>query len=548
MKKLFLFSCILSLLFVCSKPDVKDAVVSVGKATISKEQFSAFEKISRMYPTDPGIYFPSYRPKISHCVDAEVLFQQKATRKIKNKIKHSDDWKWKQRYFPAQLFLVEFLVPNLGIPEEQLKEYYETHNDSFKVTIQRDSTKGGDSTYIRPFDDVKKKIADVLFLRDNRPDSAFLSRYDSLPAQEDLNDQWLQYIQKNLPNFFMKKLYTEVTNTPFPDSTSELIGEGKMLSQADVDVIMGWIPEARHNYYSTPERKRELIEWLLKWKLFSDKAAETGFTQRSLVKNVLDWAWKLNVVYAYVNDVLVPEVKSSVTVDTAMLMYAVFDDNGYKPLKKGSSLLDNKIKTEFKDVTARKIDSIIVSLRQKIRVTFHQNDWKDDKNENPADLLTKADALRDSGKTPEAKRTYQSLSKDFPCFPEGQSSLIELAKLQTEQQQYTQAIKNYRKFLLLSSDTSRRCNTFFMIGFIYDEYLDKPRHAEANYKWVLRNTPGCELADDAEFMMLHLDEPMTSVEELRAEADRQGRKVEDDEIPAETGEEDPDSAAAETAS
>jgi tetratricopeptide (TPR) repeat protein len=429
-----------------------------------------------------------------------------------------------------------------------MKEYYESHKDSFTVTIKRDSTKG-DSTYIRPLDDVKNRISDSLFLRDNKPDSAFLSRYDSLPAQEDLDAQWLQYIHKNVPAFFMKKIYSEVTGSPFPDSTSELFGEGKIITQEDMDVIMGWIPEARHSYYSTPERKRELVEWLLKWKLFTDKAAESGFIERPIVKDVLEWAWKLNVVYAYINEVLAPEVKSSVTIDTGMLMYSLFDDNGYKPVKKESSLFDNKVKREIQDAASRKIDSIIIAMRREISVTFHQNDWKDNLNEDPSALLEEANTLRDSGKTAEAKRKYQSLSKDFPLSEEGQTSLIELAKLQTEQQQYSQAIKNYRNFLLLSGDKSRRCNTFFMIGFIYDEYLDKPRHAEANYKWVLRNTPGCELADDAEFMMLHLNEPMTSVEELRAEADRQGRKVEDDEVQEESIENAPtDSATSETTS
>jgi hypothetical protein len=64
-----------------------------------------------------------------------------------------------------------------------------------------------------------------------------------------------------------------------------------------------------------------------------------------------------------------------------------------------------------------------------------------------------------------------------------------------------------------------------MIGFIDDEYLSKPDIAQVNYRWVLKNTPECELADDAEFMSLHLGEAMSSVEELRAEAMRQGKKV-----------------------
>ena len=66
----------------------------------------------------------------------------------------------------------------------------------------------------------------------------------------------------------------------------------------------------------------------------------------------------------------------------------------------------------------------------------------------------------------------------------------------------------------------------FMIGFIYDEYCNKPEMAEANYRRVLKNAPGCELADDAEFMMLHLGEQMASVNKLQAEVKRQGKKVE----------------------
>ena len=70
-----------------------------------------------------------------------------------------------------------------------------------------------------------------------------------------------------------------------------------------------------------------------------------------------------------------------------------------------------------------------------------------------------------------------------------------------------------------------------MIGFIYDEYLNRPEDARANYRWVLKNTPDCELTDDAEFMSLHLGEAMNSVEELRAEATRQGKKVDTSSIP-----------------
>jgi tetratricopeptide (TPR) repeat protein len=145
-----------------------------------------------------------------------------------------------------------------------------------------------------------------------------------------------------------------------------------------------------------------------------------------------------------------------------------------------------------------------------------------------------ADSLRDTGNTNEAEMIYEMLSKQFLFTSEGMRSLIEVAKILTERQQYTMAIKNYRDYLVLSKDISKRCNTFFMIGFIYDEYLNKPEDARVNYRWVLKNTPDCELTDDAEFMSLHLGEAMNSVEELRAEAMRQGKKVDTSSIPETT--------------
>jgi hypothetical protein len=70
-----------------------------------------------------------------------------------------------------------------------------------------------------------------------------------------------------------------------------------------------------------------------------------------------------------------------------------------------------------------------------------------------------------------------------------------------------------------------------MIGFTYDEYLKSYSLAEANYKWILRDAPNCSLASDAEFMLQHLDEPMTSIEEIQGQSVRQGRKIDfDDDI------------------
>jgi hypothetical protein len=177
-----------------------------------------------------------------------------------------------------------------------------------------------------------------------------------------------------------------------------------------------------------------------------------------------------------------------------------------------------------------RVDSEIYSLRQKANVEYLQSDWTDPLSQKPRAIAAEADSMLAAGETAQAKKLYEQLTKSFAFTSQGREALVELAKLQTESGQYTDAIKNYRWHLVTTADTGvERCNTFFMIGFIYDEYLSKPLHAEVNYKWILEHTPECDLADDAEFMVLHLDEPMTSVEQLRAEARRQGRVIEDEE-------------------
>jgi hypothetical protein len=537
MKKYLQLLLVLPLLAACTKKAGDDGIVRIGQKTISKAQFESFEKATRMYPTTTGSLFPGYRPTITHLVETDLIFRQGASGSVKDSLKKTDDWKWKQRYFPAQQFLLEYLVENLGVPDEKLKSFYTARKDSFKVTVKvttppKDSTSkdtlSKDSTYYKPFEEVKRAIVDSVFLQESRPDSVFLSKLDTSASVQQKNEQWLNYVRENIGSYFMKKIYKEMTGKTYPDSLNEVFGEGKYITKPDMDVILSWIPAERREFYAKDEQKRELVEWLVKWKLFSAYAEKLGRNKLPASKNLMDWAWKLEVAYAYVNTRLEPALKAAIVIDTTMLQYAYYDENGYAPaVEKNSDRLGGKINAEREEQLRMKIDSVLISYRKANPVTFLQKDWIDTKSDNPAELLKKADALRDSGKSNEARDAYQNLAKDFVYSAEGQTALVELAKLQTEQQLYTQAIGNYRKYLILSPDKSKRCNTFFMIGFIYDEYLDQPKNAEENYKWVLKNAPDCELADDAEFMMLHLGEPMSSVEELRDEALRQGRKVDD---------------------
>ena len=168
MKRSTLIIVFLPLMMICSKTATDGRIVRIGKTTITKPSFDAFEKIVRMYPIDPGIYFPAFRPTISHLIETEVIFRQKGTRAIKDSLKNTADWQWKKRYFPAQLFYKDYILENFCIPDDTIAAYYEAHKDSFKVTVKGDSTKP-DSTYFRPLTEVKRSSSTPCFLRGTNP-------------------------------------------------------------------------------------------------------------------------------------------------------------------------------------------------------------------------------------------------------------------------------------------------------------------------------------------------------------------------------------------
>ncbi|MBN2188033.1 MAG: hypothetical protein JW699_01160 [Chitinispirillaceae bacterium] len=535
MKKYVCLMFLLSLITACIQISPKDGIARVGGKTISKEKFNAFNNARFLYIGNVGPYFPANRSPITYLVETELIYRQSGTARIKDSLQRTADWQWKKRYFQAQMVSLGYIIENLNFSEEQIKAYYEARKNSFKVTVKVRAPEGTtqknaatvpkDSIYYRPLEDVKRLIVDSLFLQANRPDSAFLALFDSTYKKQDIDARWLENVRRNGGGFFMKKTYKEMTGKEYPDSLEDIFGEGKYIIQADLDVVISWLTKSGRRYFH--EHKRELVDSLAKWKLFAAYAEKLGRDTLPEVKQVMDWAWKLNVAFSYVNTVLAPSVASSVSVDTAMLMYAICDANGYAPVAQDSGVISERMLSEREELMRMKIDSILVTYRSSTPVTFLQKDLSDIKSGEPSALLKKADALRESGMTTEAQDAYTNLSSVFLYSPEGQAALVELAKLQTGERRCSEAINNYRKYLLISPDKGKRCNTFFKIGSMYDDCLDLLLPAEENYKWVLKNTPDCELADDAEFMMLHLGEPMPSVEELRNEAMRQGRKVDD---------------------
>jgi hypothetical protein len=504
----------------------KDRLAYVGATLITRQDADAFASISQYYPNSPEEFFLGAQPQIGAMIETEAIYRTTRWNLSNIKFRNSLEWKWRERYYIATLFSERILRDNLGRTDKELLKYYNTHKKNF-TTINIDTThKPCSTSTLQPFVAVKGEIAEKLFLASNKPDSAFKIKIHTADTSMVVRE-WLRYMRggDGMREVFLKRYFKEKYGRTYPDSLRDIYGKGKFVTPEDMNVLLSWIPENRREQIKTnPQGLNDLASWLLRWKLFSDKAASTGFTSQPVAQSTLKWVWRFEIAQRYINKKIVPLVNKGVHVDTAMTLYAFWDETE-TPGSIDSAGLKNTISKQLLSQRTVKFDSLLYEIRKAVGVRF-LTDWKDDKALDPAVLLKRADSLRDTGNTPDAQNAYQILADNYFFTKEGKKAVIEIAKIKTEQQMYRDAVNNYRRFLVDGADQSKKCNYMFMIGFIYDEYCDKPALAEVNYKWVLKNTPDCELADDAEFMMLHLGEQMAGVDELQAEVRRQGKKME----------------------
>jgi hypothetical protein len=519
---------ILLLMCVCFRGvSQKERLAYVGSTLVTKQDFDAFGDVSKYFPNPPEEFFLGTRPLVGAIVETEAIYQKIRWNFANIKFRHSLEWKWRERYYISTLFIEKILQGNLGCTDKELRKYYGRHKQEFTNTIKFDSSGRSCSTrVVTPFEESKGKIAEKMFLAAHKPDSTFKLSMHAVDSNETTR-QWLNYMRdRGLRDLFFKMYFKEKYGKPYPDSLKDIYGKGKIVSLEDMNVILSWIPENRRGQLkNNPQGLKDLAGWLLRWKLFYEKAISTGFTEEPAVKNMLKWAWRVEMAQRYINEKMVPAAKKDVCIDTAMTLYAYWDETETPGAAIDTAAWKNSLSRQVSLQVAGKFDSLIYQIRRSEGVRF-LTDWKDDRAKDPAKLLKQADSLRDTGNTSDAQIAYQVLIDNFFFTKEGKKALIEVAKMKTEQQMYREAIADYRRFLVADADRSKQCNYMFMIGFIYDEYYNRPELAEVNYKWVLKNAPDCELADDAEFMMLHLGEQMASVDELQAEVKRQGKKVE----------------------
>jgi hypothetical protein len=528
---------------------VKDPIVQVGKVTIGQESFDVFRnRFLRSYPAAYPHYFPGHRQPATFMAEAEAIWQFVKSDSLRRKIQESHDWKWKEKYFRSGLF-IELLNDNLGFTDAELMKRYEQEKEEFRSVVQ--TAEGNDSSVVHPFENVRRQVADRVFFDKYPPDSAFLASIESHDHDHDeaaVRNYWIYHARTNPLDFFMRQFHFEKTGEVYENEQQVYSEDGnKLFNPQDIDVIRSWLPEGRRNM-----RLKELVEWLYKWHLFTERADKLGLAVNNAeYRDLMHWALRVEHAFAYLRAEVEP-MFAAPGVDPAthgLAELIVLDHAG-----RVGEVHPMRVQAEAEAIVRRRtmvaVDGAMHAIRGSVGINWLQEEHRDERGGDPAKLFAKADSLREAamfedmdpesvGETlAEAEKMFRTLATEFTFTSEGRKATTELSKMlidrfgnspRSERYLISQAISFYRRSQELETDMDNLCNSYFMVGFAYDEHLKNYALAEANYRWILRNTPSCALASDAEFMMLHLGEPMTSIEEIQGQSIRQGRKVEFDE-------------------
>lgn len=548
-------SAILMIAVGCQQPQRGEPIVRVDRIILDSGSLEDFTRVYRNFPASMPQFFPAARTPLTFMLESEAIYQFaklapggsfRARSAVEDSIAATLDWAWKKRYYTASLF-VDLLATNLGFSDRELEAFYRQNTDLFARPGTTED--GSDTTYLAPFEEIKRIVADELFYATFPPSDEFIADvtahlqgadYDTMM----IRNHWLYNVRSNPQDFFMRKFHEEKNGAAYTGDITQIFGdEGQPLNSLDVEVITSWLPQSHRGM---PLRDR--VEWLYKWKLFSDRATATGLaTNNAELKSTLHWGMRIEFAHAFLSANVVPNVSDELSAADTTLAELIASDRLRFVVGADARDLDNVVRTRV----AVAVDSAIHNMRKAVGVTFLAADSNDNRGVDPAKFLELADSLRDAAAesftqthadslVAESERLYGILADNFAFTSEGRSAMGELAKSLLERMEPTsfggsrnffEAITLYRRAQTVETDVENLCGSHFLTGFAYDEYMKNFALAEASYRWILRHAPECGLASDAEFMIQNLGEPMASIEEIRGQSIRQGRKIDfEDEV------------------
>jgi outer membrane protein assembly factor BamD (BamD/ComL family) len=131
-------------------------------------------------------------------------------------------------------------------------------------------------------------------------------------------------------------------------------------------------------------------------------------------------------------------------------------------------------------------------------------------------LIEKGTALEKKEKFADAIKTYEKLVKKYPKSPLCIESIYRIANIYTSGlQDYPSAVAAYDRIVKNYPDsTARAAQAQFMIGFIYNNYVQDTTRAGIAYRAFLEKFPTHDLADDVKWELQYLGKSIDEIPEL----------------------------------
>ncbi len=500
----------------CSKKaEVKsEPFLKIGGKTYSLTEFKSFSNMQFNHPdlAREG-FFPGDRYAQTLFIETELLFSE--AKKYKAQVVNGKEWDWKQEFLLGQYFSRNVLRTNLGSTDDELKKYFKANKG--KILFEGNNS---DTSFAGNFPKIIIRRFNELY-----PPTEEFKKVNATASEEQLMKFWKDQQLKEPITFFRNTYYKEYYKKDYPADYNEFYGDGKEITPEDLSIITKWLPISSREKLERGETTSEIINYLMTWKLFSRKAKEMGITSEDEYTRQSKWFDKYEVVRYYLNNIL--STKMSVdrsSINPEIAQFALWDQKGRTEQSESDTLLLNRILDE---TVKMKSDAIlfkhIYNIRTKKKVSIIHPDYKDELEKSSERVLFEADSLYGAANKEMAKNLYRQLIKNYSFSKEGVEAQRAMGMIDSDEGSYSSAIRYYRNYLLLSEPNDEWCKVFFMIAYAYGENLSNINLAAANYRWVLKNRPDCDFADDAEFMYLHLGEPINDVDEMVHENARQGR-------------------------
>ncbi|MBN2038360.1 MAG: hypothetical protein JW768_16590 [Chitinispirillaceae bacterium] len=465
---------------------------------ITRLDVEAFSAVARFMPGVHGHFKLLGQDHVAGVLETEALYNKARWKPAYFFIRYSRQWRWKRRYFIARMYSVEVLQKKLGFSDAEIKRYYNSHKAEF--------TRNGDTAApVLPFDSVWFGAARKLFLSTFQPDSG--------APDLRLSGEFYRFLTEGYEDYFLKKFYRERFGETPPQSFDALLSSSGMVTKKDLKAATILLaPQERKPFEKDPG---PFVRSLVKWKLFSERAARSGFLAKPEVMKTLAWAWKIEVAQRFLDECLIRIIQEPVPVDTGLELLSYYDEAGHVEAAVDSQKWNSHMARLAQEAVTVRYDSLMFPLRRALRVRFVQNEWIDEKGKDPVALKRRADSLRDAGNETEAYTAYSIIAANYIFTSAGCRSLCVLASIQAEKpDSRPEAIKNYRRVLRRTRDKNLQSKALFAVGFIYDRYLNKPDLAKINYQRLIHTLPDHPLAKDAKVMLRYLGKPMPGKEEL----------------------------------